>query len=148
MKGVVGMQTLVQVICTKGTSLRDKISNHSRLEDSCLKVTERKWNARSRGWTKIHSTLPDRDGAINIEWDADICLLVCRVVTKRKGQPNLIIADFVDFLLSNFKTRIEAINIIPRWRNSIHLFVTDFSEYYSSIVWFGIIGMPRLSQSS
>lgn len=108
------MQTLVQVICTKGVSLRDKISNHKQLEDLYLNVSERKRHDRSSGWTKVHSTLPDRDGAINIEWDADIRILICRVVTRGKGQPDLIIGDFVGFLLRNFKKRIEAINIIPR----------------------------------
>lgn len=108
------MQTLVQVICTKGISLRDKISKHTQLDEANLKVSEIKRRGRNEGWTKVHSKLPDRDGAINIEWDANTSILVCRVVTRGKGQPNLIIGDFVGFLLRNFKKRIEAINIIPR----------------------------------
>ena len=108
------MQTLVQVICTKGSSMRDKICNHSQLKKSDLKVSEKKQSERNPGWAKLHSTLPDRDGAINIEWDAGISILTCRVVTKRAGEPSLIIGDFVSFLLGNFKKRIETINIIPR----------------------------------
>jgi hypothetical protein len=108
------MQILVQVLCTKGNSMREKISNHKQLEKSYLTVSEARRQGRSHGWGKIHSTLPDRDGAINIEWDADTNILNCRVVTRGSGQPNLIIGDFVDFLLLNFKKRIEAINIIPR----------------------------------
>jgi hypothetical protein len=39
---------------------------------------------------------------------------LCRVITRGKGRPNLIIGDFVDFLLHHFRRRIRAINIIPR----------------------------------
>jgi hypothetical protein len=41
-------------------------------------------------------------------------VLLCRVVTRGSGKPNLIIGDFVDYLLRRFARRIEAINIIPR----------------------------------
>jgi hypothetical protein len=55
-----------------------------------------------------------RRGAVNIEWDADTKVLICRVVTRGRGKPNLIIGDFIDYLLKRFSRRIEAINIIPR----------------------------------
>jgi hypothetical protein len=51
---------------------------------------------------------------VNIEWDADTKVLICRVVTRGRGKPNLIIGDFIDYLLKRFSRRIEAINIIPR----------------------------------
>lgn len=108
------MQVLVQVICTRGQSLRDAITNHPRLEDHNLEVAEQKRPGRARGWTKVRSAIPGRHGAINIEWDADTSVLVARVVTRGRGKPNLIIGDFVDFLLRRFRTRIQAINIIPR----------------------------------
>ena len=108
------MQVLVQVVCTPGPSVRDAIAKHSKLEDHHLKVTEQKRPGRSRGWTKVRSTVPGRHGAINLEWDADTGVLVSRVVTRGRGKPNLIIGDFVDFLLRRFRGRIQAINIIPR----------------------------------
>jgi hypothetical protein len=108
------MQVLVQVVCTRGPSLRDAIAKHATIEKHGLMVVEQKRPGRPHGWTKVHSTSKDRHGAINIEWDPDTSILVCRVVTKGKGRPDPIIGDFVDYLLRRFRRRIEAINIIPR----------------------------------
>lgn len=108
------MQVLVQVVCKRGPSMRDAIARNRKLEHHYLKVTEQKRQRRSRGWTKVRSTESGRHGAINIEWDADTSILISRVVTRGRGRPNLIIGDFVDFLLSQFPARIQAINIIPR----------------------------------
>ena len=41
-------------------------------------------------------------------------ILLARVITRGLGRPNLIVGDFVDFLLKRFRSRIQAINIIPR----------------------------------
>ena len=108
------MQVLVQAVCSRGPTLRDVVAKDRALERDDLTVTEQKRPGRPRGWTKVHSTRPDRHGAINIEWDADTSILVCRVITRGKGRPNLIIGDFVDYLLRRFRRRIQAINIIPR----------------------------------
>ena len=109
------MQVLLHVICTRGQSLREAISRNGKLQNHNFTVSEHKRHGRSKGWAKVHSTLPDRHGAINLEWDADTGVLVSRVITRRRGRPNLIVGDFVDFLLSNFPRRITAINIIlPR----------------------------------
>ncbi len=94
--------------------MREAIARSAKLEAHSLKVTEQKRSGRSRGWTKVRSTEAGRHGAINLEWDADTSILIARVVTRGRGKPNLIIGDFVDFLLSQFSTRIQAINIIPR----------------------------------
>ncbi len=108
------MQVLVQVVCSKGRSLRDAIGTHPKLDRHHLKVTEHQRPGRPHGWSKVRSTSADRHGAINLEWDADTCLLLCRVITRGKGRPNLIIGDFVEFLLRRFKSRIQTINIVPR----------------------------------
>lgn len=108
------MPILVQVVCTRGQSMRVAVAKHARLEEHDLKVTEQKRQGRSRGWTKVRSTIPGRHGAINLEWDADTGVLVSRVVTRGKGKPNHIIGDFVDFLLRRFRSRVQTINIIPR----------------------------------
>lgn len=108
------MQILIQVICSRGTSLRDAIARDRQLEKDSLVVKHQKRVGRSHGWMKIHSSLSDRHGAINVEWDSDTSVLVCRVITRGRGRPNLIIGDFVDYLLRRFRKRIQAINIIPR----------------------------------
>jgi len=108
------MLVLVQVVCTRGPSMRDAIARNSKLEDHCLKVAEQKRQNRSPGWTKVLSTVSGRHGAINLEWDADTSILISRVVTRGRGTPSLIIGDFVDFLFSQFLGRIQSINIIPR----------------------------------
>jgi hypothetical protein len=108
------MQTLVQVVCTRGPSLREQIVKHRRIDRYALRVTWQKQPGRKHGWAKIHSTDPKRRGAMNLVWDADTNILLCRVITKGRNRPNLIIGDFVEYVLGRFKRRIEAINIIPR----------------------------------
>jgi hypothetical protein len=108
------MQVLVQVVCTKGPSLRHVIVNDRGLEDAELVVSEHKKSGRSHGWAKIHSSSVGRYGALNIAWDAATNVLLCRVVTRGRGKPNLIIGDFVDYLLRRFPKRIQAINILRR----------------------------------
>jgi len=58
------MQILVQVVCTRGPSLRDAIAKNPRLDKNLLSVSEQKRSGRSRGWTKVHSTEPDRRGDV------------------------------------------------------------------------------------
>lgn len=108
------MQILVQVICTKGKSLRDAVANDTKLADHFLAVSEVKKQGRSHGWTKVHSTWPGRRGAINITWDPHDRLLLCRVVTRGAGRPHLIVGDFVDYLLKRFSKRIQGIHVLPR----------------------------------
>ncbi len=108
------MQILVQVVCTRGTSLRDAIAKDARLHRHRLQVSEQKRSGRAHGWTKVHSTEPDRRGAINLAWDANTNLLLARVITRGTGKPGLIIGDFVHLLMSRYRKRIQAINIIPR----------------------------------
>lgn len=108
------MQTLIQVVCTSGPSLREKIAKDAKLGEYFLKVSEEKRNDRSRGWAKVHSTERDRRGAINLQWLADTNILLARVVTRSGNKPNMIVGDFVDYLIARHKKRIEAINIIPR----------------------------------
>jgi hypothetical protein len=108
------MQILIQVVCTRGPSLRDAIAKGAGLGKYFLTVSKQKQSGRSRGWTKVHSTEPDRRGAINLEWDANTSLLLARVIPRGQGKPSLIIGDFVHFLMSRYRRRIQAINIIPR----------------------------------
>lgn len=108
------MQTLVQVICSKGKSLRDFIVNDPKIELHDLQVGLQKKPGRSRGWAKIYSTQPDRRGVLNITWNSSVNILLCRVITKGEAKPHLIIGDFVDYLLHRCRRRIETINIVPR----------------------------------
>ena len=108
------MQILIQTICTKGRSLREAIASDARIGRHDLEVVQQKRAGRQRGWAKLKSTLPDRHGAINLEWDANTNVLISRVVTRGKGRPNLIVGDYIDYLLARHARRIQAINVIPR----------------------------------
>ena len=108
------MQILIQTICTRGRSLREAIVNDARLGGHDLSVVEQKRPGRARGWAKLHSTRPDRRGAINLEWDGNTHVLISRVVSRGKGRPNLIVGDYIDYLLARHSRRIQAINVIPR----------------------------------
>ena len=104
------MQLLVQVVCTRGKSLRDAIAKHPKIAEHGLVVSRQLKQARSPGWTKLHSTLAMRDGAINVQWNPHASLLVARVVT-RGGDPGLIAGDFIGFLLRRFRRRVHSINV-------------------------------------
>jgi len=108
------MQILIQTVCTKGRSLREAIASDLRIGRHDLQVVQQKRPGRARGWAKLRSTLPDRHGAINLEWDADTNVLISRVVTKGKGKPHAIIGDYIDYLLARHARRVQAINVIPR----------------------------------
>lgn len=108
------MQTLVQVVCTKGTSLRDKITKDKKLADFGLVTTKQHQPGRANGWAKVLSTEADRQGALNIQWQGDTSILWCRVVNKGAGRPNRVLGDFVDYLFQRHRGRIQAVNIIPR----------------------------------
>lgn len=108
------MQTLIQVYCSHGPSLRERIAASRRLAAHRLQVTREHTPGRSPGWMKVHSTESDLPGALNIEWDGNSRLLSCRVITKVGNKPNRIVSDFIDYLLANHRRRIEAITILPR----------------------------------
>ena len=109
------MQTVVQVVCKPGTSsLREAIGNDKRLDDSGFVVVTEKKPGRSQGWLKLHSTVENRRGAINIVWLEESSVLMCRVVNRKRGRPALITGDLVYYLLARHSKRIQSISVIPR----------------------------------
>jgi len=107
------MQTLIHVYCTKGISLRERISTDTHLDESAMAVVKAQQPGRAPGWMKVRSTVSDRRGAINVQWDAASAVLNCRVVNRGTGKPNLIVGDFLDYLLANYRRRIRFVAIIP-----------------------------------
>ncbi|HYL35635.1 MAG TPA: hypothetical protein VEV17_06970 [Bryobacteraceae bacterium] len=107
------MQTVVQVVCTRGLSLRDAIANDPRLEKHGLAVIQEKKPGRFPGWTKVRTTESESGGAMNIQWDGATNILTCRVINRGSGRPNLIIGDFVDYLLSCHRRRIRLVTVLP-----------------------------------
>ena len=107
------MQTVVQVVCTRGRSLRDAIANDRRLAGHDLEVIQEKKPGRSPGWTKVRTRESHRGGSMNIQWDGATNILTCRVINRGTGRPNLIIGDFVDYLLSCYRRRIKLVTVLP-----------------------------------
>ncbi len=107
------MQTVVQVVCTRGRSMRDAIANDPRLAKHDLEVTQEKKPGRSPGWMKVHTTESNRGGSMNVQWDGATSILTCRVINRGSGRPNLIIGDFVDYLLSCYRRRIKLVTVLP-----------------------------------
>jgi hypothetical protein len=112
------MQTVIQVIATGRGSLRSQIMRDPKLEKKFkfIKVWA-KQPGRPHGWAKLHSA-SDAHGALNLEWHGRSNTLICRVVTKLGNKPNSIIGDFIDYLLARHSSRILAIHIIRRPRQS------------------------------
>jgi hypothetical protein len=105
------MQIVIHVACYKGRSLRALIGADTRLRKFGLRVTEQKRMGRSTGWSKIHSE-NQQYGAINIQWDSAGSVLLCREVT-RGGDPGPLLGDFLKYLISQYRSRIQAIHIVP-----------------------------------
>lgn len=69
------MQTLIQVVCTKGKSVRDAIANDPRLKDNGLKLVKERKPGRKPGWTKIKGMWEGRRGSVNIQWNGSTSIL-------------------------------------------------------------------------
>jgi hypothetical protein len=107
------MQTVVQVWCTKGKSLRNKIADNRHQKDYGFVVRRQKQPNRKPGWTEIRSTREGRQGAMNWEWYPITAILTCRVVDKGGGRPNDIVGDFTAYLLKHHRKRIKLLAIVP-----------------------------------
>jgi hypothetical protein len=107
------MQILVQVLCSKGKSLREAIATDGRLERYSLQVTRQMQPGRAPGWLKLHATDTTR-GALNIEWDAQSAVLSARVITRGSRKPSPIVGDFVNYLLSRHSSRVQSITTAYR----------------------------------
>jgi len=109
------MQILIQVVMIDGTkSPRAFMNKDTDLPNFGLKVDSTKKVGRSDGWTKLKSSPSGAPGAINVEWDASVRILMGRVTTKGSETPDIIIGDFVRYLFARFGQSIESINIIQR----------------------------------
>ena len=107
------MQTLVQVICSPGTSLRDAIANDAKLYGYGFEIVRERKAGRSPGWTKLRSWVKGRCGSLNIQWSSATKILTCRVINKGSGKPNLVIGDFVNYLLQRHRRRIRHVVVLP-----------------------------------
>ena len=107
------MQTQILVACKGGPSLRKAIGDDPKLEDYQLTVTEQRRPTRKHGWSKIYSYPYDKAGAINVHWDANSALLICRLVTKNRNKPGPLLGAFVGYLVTRYRSQIQSITIIP-----------------------------------
>lgn len=107
------MQSIIQVTCYRGGSLREAIANDIRLERHHLAVSRQKTSGRNPGWAKVHSTDPQVHGAINLEWDPATKTLMARIVTKGKSAPDRITGDFIAYLMLRQRKRIRSILLLP-----------------------------------
>ena len=107
------MQSVIQITCYRGGSLREALANDRRLEKYHLAVSRQKTPGRSPGWAKLHSTDPHVPGAINLEWDPATKTLMARIVTKGKNTADRIIGDFIAYLIRCQLRRIRSILLLP-----------------------------------
>jgi len=107
------MQILVQVLCSKGQSLREAIANDPRLAAYNLQVIREKQPGRAPGWMKLHSADSAR-GALNVEWDVQSAVLRARVITRGSRRPSPIVGDFINYLLARHGSRVQSITTAYR----------------------------------
>jgi hypothetical protein len=108
------MQTLVQILCSNGPSVREAIASDPKLSEYGFTIIREKKPRQKPGWLKLRSQADQRQGALNIQWIAASRMLVCRVVNKRGGKPNLIVGDFVAYMLQRHNKRIKLITVVPQ----------------------------------
>lgn len=108
------MQILVQVLCSKGPSLREAIAKDERLSRFGLQVTRQMQPGRAPGWLKVHAADPAIQGAMNIEWDTQSAVLSARVITRGSRRPSPIVGMFVNYLLHRFQRRVQSITTAYR----------------------------------
>jgi len=113
------MQTLVEIYCTRGTSLREAIANDKRLSKHGLEVLKEHQPGRAPGWAKLRGSNPGSQGTVNVEWDASSQVLRCRVVNRGRGKPHNIVGDLVEYLLARHRSRIMSVLIVPQKRPSV-----------------------------
>lgn len=107
------MQTVIDVYCTRGRSLREAIASDKYLEKYGLSMVRAHQPGRAPGWAKLRGDKPDRQGSVNIDWDANANILRCRVVNRGRGRPNLIVGDLVEYLMARHRRRIVVMLIVP-----------------------------------
>lgn len=93
--------------------MRDAIANDRKLDAHYFEILLERKAGRSPGWTKLRSRAESRRGSINVQWNTATKVLSCRVVNKGSGKPNLIIGDFVGYLLQRHRRRITLITVLP-----------------------------------
>jgi hypothetical protein len=93
--------------------MRDAIANDRKLDAHYFEILLERKAGRSPGWTKLRSRADSRRGSINVQWNTATKVLSCRVVNKGAGKPNLIIGDFVGYLLQRHRRRITLIAVLP-----------------------------------
>lgn len=108
------MQTLIQVYCRPGPSLRERIAHDPRLSKFDLEVVKERQPGRSPGWLKLRSCSESIPGVANIEWDKSLKLLTCRVVTRHGNQPDRLVGDLVSYLIRRHGRRVDSISVALR----------------------------------
>jgi hypothetical protein len=108
------MQSIIQITCYRGGSLREAVANDTRLAKYNLTVMRQKTPGRSPGWAKLHSADPEIPGAINLEWNPATKILLARIVTKGKNTPDRITGDFIAYLIARHRKKIRSILLLPR----------------------------------
>lgn len=106
------MQTVVEVVCSKGPSLRKLIVHDDQLHTHELKLESQQRLHRPDGWAKLRGTHPHQPGALNIEWHSRTATLVCRVVNKGDARPSGILGSFINYLFDKHRERVKAVIIL------------------------------------
>ena len=107
------MQILVQVLCTKGPSVRQSIADDGRIDQFALQVTKEAQPGRAPGWMKLHAT-DDTRGVLNVEWDTQSSVLSARVITRGSRKPSKIVGDFINYMLQRHSARVQSITTAIR----------------------------------
>lgn len=106
------MQTIIYVFAKPAQkSLRERIVKdlNDYTFDGCWRVLMEHKKGRPKGWAKVNRT--DCYGSLNLEWDADAKTLIGRAVSRRGNHPNVLVGQFVSYLLRWQTSRISSVTV-------------------------------------
>lgn len=106
------MQYTLRIITKNTQSLRATINRDERsLARYELVLLQEKSNARDNGWSKLR--MAGESGVINYSWDPASSTLTARCISKKRNNPNLVMAQFIWYLMDRFQKKIHSIILVP-----------------------------------
>lgn len=111
------MQIQMQAFAKRGGSLRKAIAdnlkkNAKRTERGTLYVAKGKNMERAPGWLKIKGV--GLRGVLNVEWDAQHCMLKTRAIAKQGNKPAELLGLFVAYLLERHQSKLNSVSVQVR----------------------------------
>lgn len=107
------MQIQMQAFAKRGGSLRKAVADDLEAHPhEKLYVAKGKNMERAPGWLKIKGI--GLRGVLNVEWDAQHCMLKTRAIAKQGNKPAELLGLFVAYLLERHRSKLNSVSVQVR----------------------------------